>query len=220
VTSYGFFRYHQASYGVTSRFLFKGRDDRAVEVFSLGLGQTYYLSPEDGPLSIFPVEGRAPRFSEITGTLRFYPQAKFSLDASAAYNPYYKNLSSLRLGATVGAKADGDFLTLTWLTSRNSWIAGVDPELIALYNRDQIGAFGGLRLPGLGLDLQVEADYNIKDAKLLYTGAQATYHYQCLDILVDVRVFYYRLRPDTQVRVSLGLGSIGKTLDFLGGFGF
>jgi lipopolysaccharide assembly outer membrane protein LptD (OstA) len=220
VTSYGFFRYHQASYGVTSRFLFKGRDDRAVEVFSLGLGQTYYLSPEDGPLSIFPVDGKAPRFSEVTGTLRFYPQAKFSLDVSAAYNPYYRNLSSLRLGATVGAKAEGDFLTLTWFTSRNSWVAGVDPELIALYNRDQIGAFGGLRLPGLDLDLQLEADYNIRDGKLLYTGGQATYHYQCLDILVDVRVFYYRVRPDTQVRVSLGLGSIGKTLDFLGGFGF
>ena len=220
VTSYGFFRYHQMSYGVTSRFLFKGAADRAVEVFSLALGQTYYFSPADGPLSLFPVDGQPPRFSEVTGTLRLYPQAKFSLDASAAYNPYYKNLSSLRLSATAGTKAEGDFLTLTWFTSRNSWVTGVDPALIALYNRDQIGAFGGLRLPGLSLDLQLEADYNIKDRKLLYTGAQATYHYQCLDVLVDVRVFYFRDRPDTQIRVSLGLGSIGKTLDFLGGFGF
>ena len=77
-----------------------------------------------------------------------------------------------------------------------------------------------MRLPGLDLDLQLEADYNIQDRKLLYTGAQLTYHYQCIDILVDVRAFYFRARPDTQVRVSLGLGSIGKTLDFLGGFGF
>jgi LPS-assembly protein len=220
VTSFGFFRYHQMSYGVTSRFLFKGGDGRAVEVFSLGLGQTYYFSPGDGPLSRFPVDGRPPRFSELTGTLRFYPQAKFSFDASAAYNPYYKNLSSLRLSATAGAKADGNFLTVTWFSSRNSWVAGVDPELIALYNRDQIGAYGGLRLPALSLDLQLEADYNIKERELLYTGAQATYHYQCVDILVDVRIFYYRDRPDAQVRVSLGLGTIGKTLDFLGGFGF
>jgi lipopolysaccharide assembly outer membrane protein LptD (OstA) len=219
VTSYGFFRYHQMSYGVTSRFLFKA-GDRAVEVFSLGLGQTFYFSPEDGPLSLFPVDGKAPRFSEITGTLRFYPQARFSFDASAAYNPYYKNLSSLRLSATAGSKADGDFLTLSWFSSRNSWVTGVDPALIALYNRDQVGAYGGLRLPGLSLDLQLEADYNIKERRLLYTGAQATYHYQCIDVLVDVRVFYFRDRPDTQVRVSLGLGTIGKTLDFLGGFGF
>jgi lipopolysaccharide assembly outer membrane protein LptD (OstA) len=220
VTNFGFFRYHQMSYGVTGRFLFRGEGDRSVEVFSLALGQTYYFSPADGPLSLFPVDGKPPRFSEVTGTLRFYPQAKFSLDASAAYNPYYKNLSSLRLSATAGDKPAGDFLTVSWFTSRNSWITGVDPQLIALYNRDQIGAFAGLRLPALDIDLQLEADYNIKDRKLLYTGAQLTYHYQCVDILVDVRAFYFRARSDTQVRVSLGLGSIGKTLDFLGGFGF
>jgi len=220
VTAYGFFRYHQMSYGVTGRFLFKGADKRAVEVFSLGLGQTYYFSPEDGPLSHFQVDGRPPRFSEVAGTLRFYPQAKFSLDASVAYNPYYNSLSSLRLSATAGSKPEGDFLTVTWFSSRNSWVAGVDPELIALYNRDQVGAFGGVRIPGLDLDLRLEADYNVKDRRLLYTGAQLTYHYQCVDILVDVRVFHFRDRPDTQVRVSLGLGSIGQTLDFLGGFGF
>ena len=220
VTNFGFFRYHQVSYGVTGRFLFKGADERAVEVFSLGLGQVYYLSPEDGPLSVFPVDGRAPRFSEVTGTVRFYPQSKFSFDASAAYNPYYKSLSSLRLSATAGSKAEGDFLTVNWLSSRNSWVAGADPDLIALYNRDQVGAFGGLRIPSLDVDLQLEADYNIKERKLLYTGAQLTYHYQCVDLLVDVRAFYYRAAPDVQVRLSLGLGTIGKTLDFLGGFGF
>jgi lipopolysaccharide assembly outer membrane protein LptD (OstA) len=220
VTNYGFFRYHQLSYGLTNRFLFKGRSQQAVEVLSLALGQTYYFSPASGPLSLFPVDGKPPRFSEVTGTLRFYPRARFSLDAAVSYNPYYKNLSSLRLGATAGDKPGGDFLTVNWFTSRNSWVTGVDPELVALYNRDQVGVFGGLRLPGLGVDLQLEADYNVQDRRLLYTGAQLTYHYQCLDILVDVRSFHYRVRPDTQIRVSLGLGSIGRTLDFLGGLGF
>jgi LPS-assembly protein len=219
VTNYGFFRYHQMSYGVTSRFLFKA-GDRTVEVFSLGLGQTYYFSPEDGPLSRFLVDGEPPRFSEVTGTLRFYPQAKFSFDASAAYNPYYHNVSSLRLSATAGAKAGGDFLTVSWFSSRNSWVTGVDPDLIALYNRDQVGASAGLRLPALDLDLQVEADYNVREHELLYTGAQVTYHYQCVDFLVDVRAYYFRDTPDVQVRFSLGLGAIGKTLGFLQGFGF
>jgi lipopolysaccharide assembly outer membrane protein LptD (OstA) len=220
VTNFGFFRYHQMSYGVTDRFLFKGAAKQAVEVLSLALGQTYYFSPADGPLSLYPVNGKPPRFSEISSTLRFYPQAHFSLDASASYNPYYKNMSSLRLGLTAGVKPGGNFLSVNWFTSRNSWITGVDPALIAIYNRDQIGAFGGLRLPGLGVDLQLEADYNIQDHKLLYTGAQMTYHYQCVDILFDVRSYHYRTRPDTQFRVSLALGSIGRSLDFLGGFGF
>lgn len=220
VTAYGFFRYHQMSYGVTSRFLFKGDADQAVEVFSLALGQTYYFSPEDGPLSRFPVDGRPPRFSELTGALRFYPRALFNLDVSAAYNPYYDDLSNLRLSAAAGRRGQGNFLAVNWTRSRNSWLAAGDPELVALYNRDQIGAFGGLRLPRLDLDVQLQADYNIKDRKLLYTGARLTYHYQCVDILIDIRTFHYRVPADTQVRVSLGLGAIGRSLDFLGGFGF
>ena len=156
----------------------------------------------------------------IVGTLRFYPRAKLSFDASAAYNPYYDSLSSLRLSGTVGAKAEGNFLTVNWFTSRNSWTTGIDPALIALYSRDQVGAFAGVRLPRLALDLEAEADYNVEEKKLLYTGARLTYHYQCVDFLVDVRSYYYRDPPDVQVRFSLGLGAIGKTLDFLGGFGF
>jgi LPS-assembly protein len=220
VTNYGFFRYHQMSYGLTDRFLSKAEGNQTVEVLSLSLSQTYYFSPETGPLSLFPVDGRPPRFSEITGTVRFYPQARFSLDAAAAYNPYYKNMSSFRLGVTAGVKPGGDFLSVNWFTSRNSWITGVDPALIAIYNRDQIGAFGGLRLPGLGVDLQIETDYNVRDRRLLYTGGTLTYHYQCVDILFDVRSYHYRTKPDTQFRVSLALGSIGRSLDFLGGFGF
>ena len=219
VTAYGFFRDNQVSYGVTSRFLFKD-GDRAVEVFSLSLGQTYYLSPEDGPLSRFAVDGLPPRFSEVSGTLRFYPRAGFSLDASAAYNPYYDDLSSLRLSATVGARGEGTFLTANWFTSRNSWVTGVDPELLELYRRDQVGVFCGLRLPRLDVDLRLEADYNIEEKELLYTGAQIVYRHQCVDVHVDVRAYAYRDPPDIQVRLSLGLGSIGRTLDFLGGFGF
>jgi hypothetical protein len=35
-----------------------------------------------------------------------------------------------------------------------------------------------------------------------------------------VRVFYYRATPEFQYRVSIGLGNIGKTTDFMGGLGF
>jgi LPS-assembly protein len=219
VTAYGFYRFHQMSYGITSRLLFKS-GDRPVEVLSVGLGQTYYFSPEDGPLREFPVDGQPPRFSEITGTVRFYPEAKFSLDASAGYNPYYGNLSTLRVGATAGSRAEGDFLSLTWFKSRNAWITGVDPALIPFYDRHQLGLFGGLRLPRISLDIQADADYNIRERKLLYTGCRVTYHIQCLDLQADLRVYYFRARPETQFRFSVGLGAIGRSLGLLDGFGF
>jgi lipopolysaccharide assembly outer membrane protein LptD (OstA) len=219
VTATGFYRYHQMSYGLTSRFLLK-QADRPTEIVSIGLGQTVYFSPESGPLRQFLVDGKPPRFSEITGSLRYYPKESFNLDAAAGYNPYYHNFSSLRLTATAGLKESGRFLSVNWYKSMNSWIAGIDPELKSLYNRHQIGATGGLRLPGLSLELQGEVDYNLQEKKLLYTAGQAIYHYQCLDVLVEVRVFYFRARPETQFKFSVGLGNIGRTSDLLGGFGF
>jgi len=219
VTPYGFFRLHQMAYGFTSRFLQK-KEDRQVEVLSFGLGQTYYFSPATGPLGQFLVDGKPPRFSEVSGTVRYYPNESFSLDAALGYNPYHHNFSSLRLTSTAGLKSDGRFLSLNWFRSDNSWITGVDPTLSALYNRQQIGAVAGWRFPALSLDFLGEVDYNLHDKKLLYTAGQVVYHYQCLDFMFEAKVFYYRLRPETQVRFSVGLGNIGRTGDLLGGLGF
>jgi LPS-assembly protein len=87
-------------------------------------------------------------------------------------------------------------------------------------NRHQVGVSAGLRLPLLPIDLLADCDYNIKERKLLYLGSSAVYHYQCLDFEFEVKVFYFRLKPETQVKFTVGLGSIGKTTDFLGGTEF
>jgi len=216
VTAFGFFRYHQVSYGLTSRY-FVRQGDRPVEALSFTLGQTYYFSPENGPLSGFPVNGKPPRFSEISGTVRYYPSERFSLDAALSFNPYYHDLSTLRLTAVTGSRAGGRFFSLNWYRSLNAWITGVDPSLQSLYNRHQIGASGGWRLPGSGLELAGDIDYNLQTKKLLYTAGQATYHYQCLDFQFEVRAFYYRFPPETQVRFTVALGGIGRAAEFLGG---
>jgi len=70
------------------------------------------------------------------------------------------------------------------------------------------------------MDLEAEMDYNIQDKELLYTGLALVYHYQCIDIRAEVKIFYYRETPEAQFRISFGLGNIGKTMDFLGGLGF
>ncbi|HVP91991.1 MAG TPA: LPS assembly protein LptD [Terriglobales bacterium] len=216
VTSYGFFRFHQLAYGVNSRFFVK-KAGLPVEVLSVGLAQTYYFSPATGPLGQYLVDGKPPRFSEITGTLRYYPKETFSLDAAAGYNPYYHNFSSLRLTATAGSRPDGRFLSLNWYKSMNSWATGVDPSLASLYNRHQLGLSGGLRLPGAGLELVGDIDYNLQEHKLLYTAGQVVYHYQCLDFQAEVRVYYFRVPPQTEFRLSVAIGNIGRTPEVLGG---
>ena len=77
-----------------------------------------------------------------------------------------------------------------------------------------------MKLPFLNLDGKAEIDYDISDMQMMYTAASVTYHYQCLDFKADVRIYFFRDKPEFQYKISLGLGNIGKTTDFLGGAGW
>jgi LPS-assembly protein len=216
-----FFRYHQVSYGLNNRFLVK-QGGRTREAISVGVGQTYYIAYEDSPLSRFKIDGEIPRFSEISGFVRYRPVGLVTLDASAGYNPYTKQVGSIRLGAGLGSQAtDNAFMSVNWYKSMNSWrenLGGWE----SYYFRHQIGVSGGLKLPRAGLELMGDVDFNIQEKSFLYTAASILYHYQCSDIGAEVKVFYFRYmdQPDVQFRINLGLGNIGKTTDFLGGFDF
>jgi LPS-assembly protein len=212
ITAYGFFRYHQLTYGLTNRILVK--KDMPREIFTWGISQTYYLSPEDSPLSIYKWEGEVPRRSDIVNYVRFYPARKYSLDASTGYNTYHKTFSYLRLGTNINSFADPFFLSVSWFRSMNPWYKDV------LGNRQQIGVVSKFQIPRLQLEALGEFDYNIMERKMLYSGVSLVYHYQCLDFKADIRVFYYRATPEVQYRFSIGLGNIGKTTDFMGGLGF
>ncbi|MFW6123905.1 MAG: LPS-assembly protein LptD [Acidobacteriota bacterium] len=213
ITSTAFFIYHYFRYGLINRFLIK-ENDMPREILSLGLNQTFYLNSEDGPLSRYRVNGEIPEFSDISGTLRFYPTRKYSLDASASFNPYYTSLSSIRAGANLGVPSDNWFLRINWYKSVNPYRES------SLINRHQVSFFGGGKIPKLSLEANAEVDYNIREKKLLYSAFSLIYHYQCLNFGADLRIFYFRDKPEIQFGFSLELGGIGKTEDFLGGFGF
>ncbi len=219
ITTYAyFFRYHQIEYGLTNRFYVKDANDQPRELVQVGLSETFYLAPEVGPLSLFKVDGKVPRFSEVQGRLRIYPAGRYSLDMSAEYNPYYSRLTSLRLSANAGSRMSGRFASLSWFKSSRAWYR--DEVSSVFGNRHQIGASAGIKVPKLPIDLLAECDYNVKERKLLYLASSAVYHYQCLDFEFELKVFYFRSKPETQIKFSLGLGNIGKTTDFLGGLGF
>jgi len=219
IAPYGFFRYHQISYGIANRVLVK-QGEMPKEVFTWILSQTYYLAPEESPNSWYRVDGKIPEFSEISSYLRFYPSGKYSIDFTANYNPYHKTLSSVRLGAQLGTDADPMFLHVSWFKSVNAWLQTGNEIIYSLWDRHQINFFGGVKIPRWSLEAQGEVDFNIFERKMLYAAANVSYHYQCLDLKTEIRVYYFRERPETQFRISFGLGNIGKTTDILGGTGF
>jgi len=215
ITAREFYRYHQIRYGITNRFLVK-KGKMPKEVFTLGLAQTFYLAPEDSRLQSYRVDGEIPQFSDVSGYMRFYPARKYSLDVSAGFNPYHKTFSSLRLGANLGSYEDNAFLRVNWYKSVNPYF-----EKEYLGNRHQISFFGGLKIPRLSLDALAEIDFNIQEKEMQYSALAVVYHYQCIDFIVEVKIFNFRYdKPEVQFLFSFELGNIGKTVNFLGGLGF
>ena len=229
ITSGGYFRYHQLTYGLTNHFYIKARDAGPTaqprEILTFGLSQTFYLAPEKGPLSYYRVDGLPPRFSEVTSYLRFYPGRLMSIDFSAGFNPYYKTVSSLRLGAGIGHPSDDFFLSVSWFKSINAWLRGAAEaaqnglplQYSSIWDRHQISFIGGLKIPALDLEGKGEVDYNVIEKKILYVMGNLIFHYQCLDLKADVRLFYFRDTPEFRIAFSLGIGNIGRSSSMLGG---
>lgn len=213
ITQRFFYTNHYARYGLVNHFLIK-QDNMPREICTLGLYQTYYFDPENSPLGNQNINGGPPQFSDINGYFRLYPSRRYSLDFSASYNTYFKTFSALRLGASMGNIADPLFLKVNWYKS-------VSPYLeFTRWSRHQIGFFGGVKIPKLALEAQVEMDFNILEGEMLYSAAALVYHYQCIDFKGELKIFYFRDKPETQFRFSFELGNIGKTTDILGGFGY
>ncbi|MFW6131664.1 MAG: LPS-assembly protein LptD [Candidatus Aminicenantaceae bacterium] len=208
-----FYRNHYLQYSLTNRFLIK-QNDMPKEILTFSLSQKYYLSPEDSPLKRYIINNEIPEFSDISSLLRFYPSKKYSLDVSLAYNTYYHTFSKLRIGINVGTPADPLFLRVKWFKSVNPYMTN------NLFNRHQLNLYGKVKIPKLSLEAQAEVDYNILKKEMLYSAFVFSYNYQCIDISADLRIYFFRATPETQFRLTISLGNIGKTTDFLGGIGF
>jgi len=210
ITPYGFFRDHFIRYGLNNRIFIK-KDEMPREFFTLGVAQTFYIASEESHLSRYRVDGEIPKFSDISGWVRFFPSKKYSLDFATGFNPYYKTFSSLRLGAEMSAFKDSAHLRVNWFKSINPY------EKEAWFNRHQITGHLGVNIPRISLEAKADIGFNIEEREMLYSGFVLIYHYQCLDFKVELKTFYFRDKQETQFRISFGLGNIGKTTDFLGG---
>ena len=211
-SAYPVFRYHQLAYGLNNHLLLKeGATGAPREVLTLGLSQAFYFEPEQSPLQYYRFEGRIPSFTEIQGSLRYYPAGPVRVDAGADFNTYTKAFSQLRIGAEF-APPSGDFsAAINWYKSMNAYVRNI------YFDRHQIGLTAAARIAPLNLEARGDVNFNIAERKILYAGGGLVYHYQCLDLKADVQVFFFRETPELQFKFSFGLGNIGKTTDFLGG---
>lgn len=212
IAPFGLFRDNNLKFGLVQHFLLK-TDSSPREILTLGLSTTAFFDPEHSPVRYYYPLNPGRHFSPLNAYLRYYPAGRFSLDLSADFNPYEKNFLSSRLSANLGRPEDRFFFGLNW--ARNYQLLGPD----IFFRSHQAGFQTGWRWPEK-LDLKAQLEFDLQNRKILYTALAGLYHYQCLDFSFDLRLFYYRSRPEVQFRFSLGLGNISRTSDLLGGLGF
>lgn len=212
ISPLGFYRHNDLKYGFTQHLLLKD-GETSREIVTFGLSQIYYLDPATSRLKFYYPQNPQRHLAPVNGFLRFYFQTKFSLDLGADYNTYENNFFSFRLSANYGAPQDHFFFGLNW--SKSYQLLAAD----SFFRSHQIGLQSGFRLPAR-LDFKGQIEYDVLLKKIIYAGLSCTYHYQCLDFGLDLRIFNYRLRPETQFRFSVGLGNISRSSAFLGGFAF
>ena len=88
-------------------------------------------------------------------------------------------------------------------------------EYSSIWDRHQISVAGGLKIPALDLEGKGEFDYNIIQKKIMYVMGDLIYHYQCLDLKAELRLFYFRDTPEIRFGFSVGVGNIGRSSSIL-----
>lgn len=212
ISPFGFMRDNQVVYGLNQDFIIK-TDTSPKQVFSLAISQSYYFDPPTSEIRRYYPNQLNRHNSPINFLVRFYPQGNFKLDLSADYNTYEKNILSIRLSPTYGNPDDNYFFSLNW--SKSYYMMGPDN----IFWSNQAGLQAGFRWRD-NLDIKIQMQRDLKRKKQIYNGLFAIYHYQCIDFVLDLRMYYYRSKPDAQFKFSIRLGNINQSTDILGSFGF
>ena len=212
ISPFGFIRNNQVVYGLNQDFIIR-TEASPRQILTIGISQTYYFDPPTSEIRRYYPTQLDRHYSPINFLFRFYPAGKFKLDFSADYNTYEKNFYSIRLSPIYGQPEDNLFFSLNW--SKSYYLLGPDN----VFWSNQAGFQAGFRWPEK-LDLKIEMQRDLERKKQIFTGVSAVYHYQCLDFVLDLRMYYYRTKPDTQFKFSLRLGNISQSTDLLGKFGF
>jgi len=212
ISPFGFMRYNQVTYGLNQDFIIK-TDSAPKQILTVGISQTYYFDPPTSEIKRYYPNQLDRHYAPVNFLVRFYPLGNFKLDVSADYNTYEKNIMSIRLSPVYGQPEDNYYFSLNW--SKSYYMMGPD----SIFWNNQAGLQAGFCWPEK-LDLKIQMQRDLKRKKQIYNGLSAIYHYQCLDFVLDLRMYYYRSKPDTQFKFSIRLGNISQSTDLLGAFGF
>ena len=205
--------YSYAGFTLKTRLLAKSRSSTgsASEVASLSVSQRYYFDPAEANF-FRKINGAYPAFSELSGELIVRPRENVSFNASMAYNYYLKAFSSVNVGVSIDRKDSVLGGSVHYSIYRNPYM----PSNF-VFNRSMLRGDLKLDIPNFPVKLSGAADYDFTERRFRFGSFAASFDYQCLVFVGEMRIFSYYGRDEVQFRASVSMGNLGMVADFFGG---
>jgi hypothetical protein len=200
-------------YGLVQRLLGKGAQGSARELASLEIAQTYsFRLPGEGTSA--GASPLAARLGTLDTTLRAIAGAGLNLDARASWDTRANQLVATSLTANWTA---GDAAVAVSLFQSNPVVPKPSPGVdVPSARSSQVRFFGGAPIVRRLLRIDLQANYDITNGKMLESRTLLTFERSCYKVLVEYRDLRIGTVPSRDFRLALNLKNIGSFLDFTG----
>lgn len=200
-------------YALVQRLLAKAGKGSAREIATLEIGQTYAFTLPGAGTSFGP-SPLASKLGTIDTVLRVVAGPGFNLDGRASWDTKASQLTSSSV--TTNWVSGESSAALSYFFS-NPVVAPPPPGLdIPSAASSQIRFFGGAPILRKLLRLDVSANYDLTNGKMLESRSLLTFQGSCYKILVEYRDIRVGTIPSRDFRIALNLKNIGSFLDFRG----
>ncbi len=200
-------------YALVQRLLAKAEKGSAREIASLEIGQTYSFTLPGAGTSFGP-SPLASKLGTIDTVLRVVAGPGFNLDGRASWDMKASQLTSSSV--TTNWVSGESSAALSYFYS-NPVVAPPPPGVdVPSASSSQIRFFGGVPILKKLLRLDVSANYDLTNGKMLESRSLLTFQGSCYKILVEYRDIRVGTIPSRDFRIALNLKNIGNFLDVRG----
>ena len=200
-------------YAVVQRLLAKGAQGSAREIASLEIGSTYYFQLPGAGTNFGP-SPLASHVGTLDTTLRVVAAPGVNLDGRAAWDLKASQLTSSSL--TANWTSGESVAAVSYFFSNPVTLPPPPGVTFPSTSSSQIRFFGGSPVIRRLLRLDLSANYDLTNGKMLESRTLLTFQGSCYKVLFEYRDIRVGTLPSRDFRIALNLKNVGSFLDFTG----
>ncbi|HQR45449.1 MAG TPA: LPS assembly protein LptD [Thermoanaerobaculia bacterium] len=200
-------------YAIVQRLLAKGAQGSAREIASLEVGSTYYFQLPGTGTSYGP-DPLASHVGTLDATLRVVAGPGMNLDGRASWDLKAGQMTASSV--TANWSAGEVAAALSFFNSHPVTLAPPPGVEVPSTSSSQIRFFGGTPVIPRLIRIDLSANYDLTNGKMLESRTLLSFQGSCYKVLFEYRDIRVGTLPSRDFRVALTLKNVGSFLDFTG----